>query len=392
MGVANFTPLFRISGFGPLGLPTDPGAYGNSVQIAALNSPPSSASAYAEAGSGGLRTITGSSSVRLAAASDGSGVRSISGTGGASNPAFVLRFLEGQSKERQVPLPASGEFLIGHLEGLDLVLPKDNTSRRHARLSILNGRVFVEDLGSAGGTCINGKRIGQKTELKEDDRLLIGSTILKLERKIDPAPGHKEESGRTTAPPASPRPDSQRRMTGQIEDVPLPDLLQLLSGTRKSGVLEIQSVQGTGRVHLRDGRVYFCAIEGSPDSHPRKAIFRLLRWTEGAFDLLPPVKDAVPAERELNDSIDSILMNGMCEMDEINRLDLGGLKPGSKIAADLSGDRRLRDLSPEELDVMQSVLRHPGPLENFLDLFPGTDLQALTGLVGLVKKGFVVAR
>lgn len=391
MGVANFTPLFRLSGFGPLGLPTDPGAYGNPALTAAISSPPPSASTYAEAVSGGLRTVTGSPSVRLAAASDGSGVRNIGGAGGASNPSFALRFLQGRGDDRLVLLPATGEFLIGNMPGLDLVLPKENTSRKHARLTVSNGKIHVEDLGSTGGTFINGKRLAQKTELKEDDRLMIGSTILRLEKRTGSEPA-KEESGRSTVPPASPRPDAQRRITGQIEDLPLPDLLQLLSQIRKSGVLEIQSDQGTGRVYLRDGRVYYCSIEGSPDSHPRKAIFRLLRWTEGGFDLLPPEKDAVPPEREMSDSTDSILMNGMCEMDEINRLDLSGLKPGSKIAADLRGDRRLRDLSPEELDVMQSVLAHPGPLETFLDHFPGTDLQALTGLVGLVKKGFVVAR
>jgi hypothetical protein len=37
-------------------------------------------------------------------------------------------------------------------------------------------------------------------------------------------------------------------MSGSIEEIPLPDLLQLLGTSRKSGVLVLRSDWGTGRV------------------------------------------------------------------------------------------------------------------------------------------------
>jgi pSer/pThr/pTyr-binding forkhead associated (FHA) protein len=349
-------------------------------------------SAYVEAGaSEGWRRITDSGSLRLSAASDGSGVRNLPGSG-TPRPSLALRLLQGNGN-RTVPLPDLGELKIGTEPGLDVVLPPERTSKRHARIVVSETEVVIEDLGSVGGTFVNGKRIAKKTALKAGDRILIGATIFQIEERAGTIPtAGKDESGRITVPPASPRPDSgPKRMSGLIEVVGLPDLLQLLAQSRKSGVLEIKSQQGTGRIHLREGRVVSCDIEDSPAAHPRKAVFRLLRWTEGAFELLSADGTVFSPEREMKDSIDSILMNGMCEMDEINRLDLGDLKPGMRIEADLAAGR-LRDLKPEELDVLQTVLARPGTLENFLDHFPGTDLEAYTGLLPLLQKGFVVAR
>ena len=44
-----------------------------------------------------------------------------------------------------------GEFLIGRSHGADIILPSDNVSRRHARLYTVDGRCYLEDLGSASG-------------------------------------------------------------------------------------------------------------------------------------------------------------------------------------------------------------------------------------------------
>ncbi len=44
-------------------------------------------------------------------------------------------------------------------------------------------------------------------------------------------------------------------MSGTIEEIPLPDLLQLLSSSRKSGVLAIRSKGGFGKIYLRGGQI-----------------------------------------------------------------------------------------------------------------------------------------
>ncbi|HSA59592.1 MAG TPA: DUF4388 domain-containing protein [bacterium] len=206
---------------------------------------------------------------------------------------------------------------------------------------------------------------------------LMGSMTPKIEPRDD----------RSATAAAEPR----RCMSGLIDETPLADLLRLLSGSQESGLLQIRSFHGTGRILLRGGRVYFCQIEGSPAVSPRKSLYRMLRWTEGSFELHPQIDPGLPEDRWMSDSTESLLMNGVREMDEINRLSLKTLKPWAPMTADLLAGR-LSELSPAELDVLQTVLEHGGLLEAFLDRFPGSDLQALTGLIALIRKGFVLYR
>ena len=95
--------------------------------------------------------------------------------------------------------------------------------------------------------------------------------------------------------PAGPAPKS---MSGSIEEIPLPDLLQLLSTSRKSGVLVVRSDWGIGRIFLRKGQIYFATIDESFDVGPRKALYRMLSWTQGLFELEPPDERAVLEEMQ----------------------------------------------------------------------------------------------
>jgi len=44
-------------------------------------------------------------------------------------------------------------------------------------------------------------------------------------------------------------------LSGSIEEIPLPDLLQLLSTSRKSGVLLLRSDGGVGKLYMRKGQI-----------------------------------------------------------------------------------------------------------------------------------------
>lgn len=69
---------------------------------------------------------------------------------------------------------------IGREEG-DIVLGGDTAaSRLHAQVSLEDGRVFVEDLGSTNGTWVNQHRVGRKVELHRGDWLQVGETSFQL--------------------------------------------------------------------------------------------------------------------------------------------------------------------------------------------------------------------
>ncbi len=74
-----------------------------------------------------------------------------------------------------VSVPAAG-LLIGRGSGCNLRLPDSGVSRQHARIRYAAGAWFLQDLGSAAGTFVNGQRV-QATRLTSGDQIQIGSSV-----------------------------------------------------------------------------------------------------------------------------------------------------------------------------------------------------------------------
>jgi len=177
-------------------------------------------------------------------------------------------------------------------------------------------------------------------------------------------------------------------MSGSIEEIPLPDLLQLLSTSRKSGVVVLRTDSGVGKVYLRKGQIYFAGIDDSFNMGPRKAIFRMLTWTQGFFELEPPDERAVL--EELQDSTEGLLMEGMRQLDEHKALSdrLPPLTASLTIPRPL--EPKLRDLGPEELDVFQTALT-ADTVRALFDENALTDLVIAEKLKTLLDKGYLIA-
>ncbi|MFK7804519.1 MAG: FHA domain-containing protein, partial [Anaerolineae bacterium] len=62
-----------------------------------------------------------------------------------------------------------------------LVLPSNLVSSQHARLSLVDNQLWLEDLKSRNGTLINGERINKKTIIQPPDEILAGSFKIKAE-------------------------------------------------------------------------------------------------------------------------------------------------------------------------------------------------------------------
>ncbi len=85
---------------------------------------------------------------------------------------------------------------------LDLT-PDESVSRVHARAWLAGDKVFLEDLGSSGGTQVNGERLVAAMEILPDSVVLIGGTVLGLRK---PLPAHR----RSGAPRNQPNPGRLR--------------------------------------------------------------------------------------------------------------------------------------------------------------------------------------
>lgn len=77
------------------------------------------------------------------------------------------------------------EINIGRVQGNDLMLPKGNVSKRHARLVFRDGRFIVTDLNSTNGTYVNRRRISQATIVRQGDRIYIGDFVLRIDSGED---------------------------------------------------------------------------------------------------------------------------------------------------------------------------------------------------------------
>jgi hypothetical protein len=297
---------------------------------------------------------------------------------------YVLRFISGKYQGGEFPIAPDKQILIGRSSDLDMVLVEDMVSRKHARIAMQAEQIWIEDLGSTNGTFVNGEKI-KRARLKEGDRVLIGTSILKLIAGDAPRDGMDAKRELENVALAR-RTSQQRTMSGSIDEVPLPDLLQLFGTSKKSGVLVIRTEDDVGRIYLKKGQIAFAIINDLDDVQPLKSLYRMLTWQKGLFDLDPPEEREFP--NEMNASVQEVLMDGMRQLDEFNRIreELPDLAARVTINAPLIPP--LRDLKPEELDVLQ-LAHNYGVFETVLNKSLATDLETAEIVLKLIKKSYL---
>ena len=267
-----------------------------------------------------------------------------------------------------------------------MVLVEDMVSRRHAKITVTGDQIFIQDLGSTNGTFVNGEKI-KRARLQEGDRILIGTSIIKLvavdSSSVNDGSGAKSNledvaAGRRTS--------QVRTMSGSIAEIPLPDLMQLFSASKKSGTLVIRTDQDVGKLFFDGGSVVYSTVNDNFDVSPLKSLYRILTWEDGTFDMEPP------EEREflepISMSTEGILMEAMRQIDEIRRLGPDMPPMHATISLAMPMIPPLRDLAPEELDVLQLAYNY-GHTETILNKSLASDLDTSQILIKLLKSGYL---
>ena len=65
------------------------------------------------------------------------------------------------------------EIIIGRSPQCDILLDDEEVSKLHTKIRVVDGVFYVDDLGSANGTFVNGKQ-EYHAELKDGDEIMIG--------------------------------------------------------------------------------------------------------------------------------------------------------------------------------------------------------------------------
>ena len=307
-----------------------------------------------------------------------------------SDRAYALRFISGKYQGGEYPLQESGELVIGRSSELDMVLIEDMVSRKHAKISLAPGQVTIADLGSTNGTFVNGEKV-KRARLKEGDRILIGTSILKLVstarqagQSVLDAKAAQQQLERSAAAQEK-KTGGRTAVQGRLEEVPLVDLLQLLSTSKKTGAIVIKGYRG-GRVHLRIGKVVSAVIDADPTLPPKKALYRMVGWTQGGFEFVPQEGEMPPMPNEITDGTEMLVMEAMHQADELARGNLPAATAAIGIAMPLTP--KLRDLPPDEIDLVQLVHNY-GVVQAVLDRAAGSDLEVSQKLLALIQRGYL---
>jgi hypothetical protein len=165
---------------------------------------------------------------------------------------------------------------------------------------------------------------------------------------------------------------------GDLQQVSILDLLQLLSMNRRTGVLNVVTAAGAGEVRISDGEIVdgvYRRLEGE------KALYRLITETDGTFAF---ASGTAAMARRVNVSTNALLMEALRQSDEVRQKRtrfssedaLLALAPGMPRDAD------------DERRVLEAVST-PRTLDELLDEVALPDLAILVALESLVDEGIV---
>ncbi len=138
------------------------------------------------------------------------------------------------------------EVLIGRVKGNDVILPKQNISKRHALIRVHGPRFVVEDLGSTNGTYVNGHRIANAVEIGAEDKVYLGDFVMNfldlshggVPADMPPVPELPELPELDEDALGLPRPSASARETALSAVEPSLPPLEVMSSLRPSGVSE----------------------------------------------------------------------------------------------------------------------------------------------------------
>ncbi|MCK4897395.1 MAG: DUF4388 domain-containing protein [Anaerolineales bacterium] len=138
-------------------------------------------------------------------------------------------------------------------------------------------------------------------------------------------------------------------LRGNLIQLPLLDILSLLSVRGQTGRLELENGSQTGEIYLNDGNLVH-AVTGAHMGEA--AIYTLMGWLQGDFNFVP---DAAAPEESLTASTEQLLLEGSRRIEEWG--DIKKVIPSTNVVFKFSssGSPGSVNLQPNEWQVLTQV-------------------------------------
>ncbi len=172
-----------------------------------------------------------------------------------------------------------------------------------------------------------------------------------------------------------------REIEGNLAQIPLVDLLQILSVNRKSGRLSVEREGERAEVALEQGRIVDAAMGAAAGE---KALYRLLTRREGQFAFVPGPPGG---EARIDRRLEELVLEGLRQADEMARISPALPRADERIELAVDPSEIPAGLHPVTEEIV-ALLAEPRPFDPLVDLCRASDLEAARAVLALVERGF----
>jgi ABC-2 type transport system ATP-binding protein len=186
-------------------------------------------------------------------------------------PHVTLAIVAGREVGREISITHATR--IGQDPNADVVIADSDVAPQHASLVLTDDGIIVEDLGSTGGTLVNGSRITGPRRLQAGDRIQVGATVLEV-RASTPAPAEVRDRRDTRIgetqlqTPAATEVSAARRIT-RTRQIPMVPVLVFVGGQQDGTEVPV----GRQVVVGRDAGAADVILDEDPQVSRRHAAF-----------------------------------------------------------------------------------------------------------------------
>jgi DNA-binding response OmpR family regulator len=176
--------------------------------------------------------------------------------------------------------------------------------------------------------------------------------------------------------------DEEQRLLGNLTEITLMDLLQVLRMNRRSGLLELESEGRHGTLFLSEGEVVDAEVG---KFRGEKAFYRTLEWTAGKFEFRP---QQVVLKPRIKRPGENLILEGLRQLDEVVTLRARLAPPGTRLELVKRFEGSPERLKPVTREILK-LLQYFSSLDDILNQSAFLDLELCQTLALLVDRSIV---